>query len=255
MPEAIKQTMLEEQARLQVEDPDRARRIRDRLKDVMQMLRPRRFRRTPAGDVHAGGPTSSGGDGTDGPIIERIAGAGRRQSPGGSRGIGSALTQIDERSGESASEVFLILHLDPKWVTEAESEDFPLVNGNDKGLHDRAAALAGEDGVSASILLLNLEFRGYQAILATVNEWANPEGDDDKARVIETYTQEWVEQKMIEAVNGLRQLENGSSWTALNFDDALSPVALTAAFMADRYHTLREIKRQVGSMRRIDASA
>jgi hypothetical protein len=60
---------------------------------------------------------------------------------------------------------------------------------------------------------------------------------------------------MIEAVNGLRQLENGSTWTAVNFDDALSPVALTAAFMADRYHTLREVKRQVGGMRRAEASA
>lgn len=255
MPEAIKQTMLEEQARLQVEDPDRARRIRDRLKDVMHMLRPRRFRRMPTGDVLAGGPTSSGGDGSTGPVVERTPGSGRRQSTGGTRGIGAALTQVDERAGEPASEVFSILRLDPKWVNESESEDFPLVNGNGRGLHDRAAALAGEDGITASILLLNREFRGYQAILATVNEWANPDGDDDKAQLIETYTQEWVEQKMIEAVNGLRQLENGSTWTAVNFDDALSPVALTAAFMADRYHTLREVKRQVGGMRRSEATA
>jgi len=255
MPEAIKQTMLEEQARLQVEDPDRARRIRDRLKDVMQMLRPRRFRRMPTGDVLAGGPTPSGGDGSTGPVVERTPGTGRRQSSGGTRGIGAALTQVDEQAGEPASEVFSILRLDPKWVTESESEDFPLVNGNGKGLHDRAAALAGEDGITASILLLNREFRGYQAILATVNEWANADGDDDKAQLIETYTQEWVEQKMIEAVNGLRQLENGSTWTAVNFDDALSPVALTAAFMADRYHTLREVKRQVGGMRRSEATA
>jgi hypothetical protein len=60
---------------------------------------------------------------------------------------------------------------------------------------------------------------------------------------------------MIEAVNGLRQLENSSSWTAVNFDDALSPVSLTAAFMADRYHTLREVKRQVGAVRWADATA
>lgn len=60
---------------------------------------------------------------------------------------------------------------------------------------------------------------------------------------------------MIEAVNGLRQLENGSSWTAVIYGDALSPVSLTAAFMADRYHTLREVKRQVGSLRSTEASA
>ena len=73
--------------------------------------------------------------------------------------------------------------------------------------------------------------------------------------MIEIGTQEWVEQKMVEAVNGLRQLENGSTWTPSNFDDALSPVALTAAFMADRYHTLREVKRAVGGMRQERAAS
>jgi hypothetical protein len=86
-------------------------------------------------------------------------------------------------------------------------------------------------------------------MLSAVNEWANPDGDEDVTVKIETFAQEWIEQKMVEAVNGLRQLENGSTWTASNFDDALSPVALTAAFMADRYHTLREVKRQVGPLR------
>ncbi len=87
-----------------------------------------------------------------------------------------------------------------------------------------------------------------------MNEWANPDGDDEIAAKIETFAQEWVEQKMVEAVNGLRQLENGSTWTATNFDDALSPAALTAAFMADRYHTLREVKRQVGPLRQTVAT-
>lgn len=255
MPDPIKRTMLEEQARLQVEDPDRARRIRERLKDVMQMLRPRRFRRMLTGDVMAGGHPATGGDGSNGHVVERRPNAGTRQNAGATRGIGAVLTQIDDQAGEPATEVYSILRLEPKWVSESESDSFALVNGNGKGLHDRAAALAGEDGITAPILLLNRDFRGYQAILAAVNEWANPDGDNGKADVIETYTQEWVEQKMIEAVNGLRQLENGSSWTAVNFDDALSPVSLTAAFMADRYHTLREVKRQVGSLRSTEASA
>jgi hypothetical protein len=159
------------------------------------------------------------------------------------------LSQVDEVDGDAARETFSNLKLVPKWVDEREADNMPLVNGNGKGLHDRAAALVGPDGVSANILVLNRQFRGYQTILAAVNEWANPEGDDDKSALITQYTQEWVEQKMVEAVNGLRQLENGSSWTGTNFDDALSPVALTVAFMADRYHTLREVKRQIGSAR------
>lgn len=59
---------------------------------------------------------------------------------------------------------------------------------------------------------------------------------------------------MVEGMTGLRQLENGSAWTATNFDDALSPVALTAAFMADRYHTLREVRRQGCPLRRTPAA-
>jgi hypothetical protein len=66
---------------------------------------------------------------------------------------------------------------------------------------------------------------------------------------IEALVREWTEQKMIEAVEGLRQLENGKTWLTEHYDDALSPVALTAAFMADRYHTLREVKRAVGAFR------
>jgi|CXWK01.1.fsa_nt_gi hypothetical protein len=255
IPDAIQQAMLDEQAKLQTEDPDRAKRIRDRLKDVMSLLRPRRFRRNADGAVNASGPSATGGGDGAGGAVERVPGTGRRQPGSSARGIGALLTQLDDEAGEPANEVFTILRLDPRWISEREAEDFPIVNGNGKGLHDRAAALAGEDGVSAGILLLNRDFRGYQAILAAINEWANPDGDSDKATLIERYAQEWIEQKMIEAVHGLRQLENGSTWLVTHFDDALSPVALTAAFMADRYHTLREVKRQVGSVRTIEPKA
>jgi hypothetical protein len=130
-----------------------------------------------------------------------------------------------------------------------------IVNGNGNGLHDRAAALAGQDGRTAEVLLLNRDFRGYQTMVAAVNEWANAEGDDDKALKIETLVREWTEPKMIEAVEGLRQLENGRTWLTEHYDEALSPVALTVAFMADRYHTLREVKRAVGVLRQTGATA
>lgn len=254
VPDAITTAMLEEQARLQAEDPDRARRIQNRLRDVMALLRPRRFRRNPDGQQRATGPSTTGPGSGEGPTVERPTGSGRRKGPGTRRGIGAALSQLDDAEGEPASEIFSILALEPIWVTEAQAEGMALVNGNGVGLQDRAAALVGEDGLRSDTLLLNREFRGYQTILAALNEWANPEGDEAKAARIEQHVQEWVEQKMVEAVNGLRQLENGSTWTPAAFDGALSPVALTAAFMADRYHTLREVRRQVGSLRTPGAS-
>lgn len=254
MPERIKETMAEEQARLQEEDPDRARRIRDRLKDVMQLLRPRRFRRNEKGDHLASGPSATGSGGDAGESFERAIGPGRRRPTSGRRGIGAVLTQADATDGDAATEVFSLLSIHPQWVNESEADSFAIVNGDGKGLRDRAAALAGEDGATAGILLLNREFRGFQALVAAVSEWANSDGDEDVGIKIEALTQEWIEQKMVEAVNGLRQLENGSTWTGANFDDALSPVALTAAFMADRYHTLREVKRQVGPLRQASSA-
>ncbi len=254
LPDRIRQTMAEEQARLETEDPDRAKRIRDRLRAVMNLLRPRRFRQNPEGAVKARGEAIGAGPGK-GPVTEPTPGKEPKRGTrtGQGRGIGALLSHVDEQAGEPAEETTTILKLDPRWVTETESEDFAIVKGNRNGLHDRAAALAGTDGRTADILLLNRDFRGYQAILATTNAWANPEGDDTKAAKIESSTREWVEQKMVETVLGLRQLENGKTWITEHYDEAMSPVAMTAAFMSDRYHTLAEVRRAVGSLRQARA--
>jgi Histidine kinase-, DNA gyrase B-, and HSP90-like ATPase len=261
MPERIRQAMAEEQARLQAEDPDQERRIRERLRDVMHLLRPRRFRRKPQGTVRATDEVTGADDGAgpviDFPQVQTETRGPRTRSTGGARarGIGAILSELDDLNGQQATETTSTINLTANWVSEQQADGFTIVNGNANGLRDRAAALAGEDGRTAHILLLNREFRGYQAILAAVNEWANPEGDDDKIQKIEAVTREWVTQKMIEAVQGLRQLENGKTWITKHYDDALSPVALTAAFMADRYHTLAEVRRAAGALRQARRAA
>ncbi len=60
---------------------------------------------------------------------------------------------------------------------------------------------------------------------------------------------------MIEAVQEPRQLENGKTWITTHYDEGLSPVALTAAFMADRYQTLAEVKRAAGALRQTRRAA
>lgn len=146
LPERIKETMLEEQARLQAEDPDRLKRIRDRLKDVMHLLRPRRFRRSENGTELATGPTVTGPGSGTGPVVDKPVGPNATTASGTGRGLGAVLSQLDSEGGEQATEVMSIFRLEPQWVTEREAEGFPIVNGNTNGLHDRAAALAGEDG-------------------------------------------------------------------------------------------------------------
>jgi hypothetical protein len=246
--------MADEAGKLQEEDPDAAKRIRDRLREVMQLLRPRRFKPTEKGPVKASGESISGAGAGSGEMSERAVTSASRARSTSARGIGAVLSQIDD-DGAQSTEVTSILKLRPEWVTEQESDGYALVNGNDGGLHDRAAALVGEDGRTAAMLLMNRDFRGYQTILGAINEWANPEGDEMKTTKIEGLTREWINQKMIEAVQGLRQLENGNTWLTRQYNDALSPVALTAAFMADRYHTLREVKRSVGALRQTAEAA
>jgi hypothetical protein len=249
VPERIRETMAEEQARLEVEDPERVKRIRDRLREVMQLLRPRRFRRVQQGGTPAKTEVLGAGSGR-GVVQERPISPYQtktRRSRG--RGIGAALSELDPESVTSGQETSSTTDLVPQWITEDQAESITIVNGNGNGIRDRAAALAGEDGRTAGVLLLNRDFRGYQSMLAAMNDWANPEGDEDKMQLIEGFTQEWVEQKMLEAVQGLRQLENGRTWITEHYDAAFSPVSLTAAFMADRYHTLREVRRAVGSLR------
>jgi hypothetical protein len=251
MPEAIKITIEEERDKLQAEDPDRMKRIRERLREVMQLLRPRRFRRAQDGEPR-GGPDVVGAGSGGGTLVDMPVRHGTRRRRAGGRGIGAVLSDLDQ-DASPAQEEKTQRALEPIWVTEQQAETMSIVNGNGNGLHDRAAALAGQDGRTAEHLLLNLDFRGYRTMIAAVNDWANPEGDDNKAAKIETLVREWTEQKMIEAVEGLRQLENGRTWLTEHYDEALSPVALTAAFMADRYHTLREVKRAVGALRQMSA--
>jgi hypothetical protein len=250
LPQKIREIMAEEQARVEEEDPDRVKRIRDRLKDVMRLLRPRRFRKANDGQKRAKTEVLGSGDGAgqvqEPPTRQYTQTPAERKAK--ARGIGSLLADIDE-TGQMAVESTVSIELQPRWVSEEQAAGYSIVNGATNGIHDRAAALAGTDGRTAPILLLNRDFRGYQAILSAINDWANPEGDENKSAKISLAAEEWVEQKMIEAVQGLRQLENGRTWITQHYDDAMSPTALTVAFMADRYHTLSEVKRIAGSLR------
>lgn len=254
MPERIEEANREEANRLSEDDPDRARRIEGRLKDIYNLLKPRRFRRDPEGSSSGTGDVTGPGSDQGATVLVPI-GTGKRNKSKGPRGIGSVLEQAVADEGEAATEVYSFITLDVKWVTEKEAEGKTLVAGASGGLEDRAAALVGEDAASATTLFINSDFRGYQTILAAVNEFANPEGDEFKAQAIDDVTREWVQQKLIETVTGLRQLENSSTWLASSFDEALSPAALTAAFMADRYHTLQEVKRAAGKLKAAPTAA
>lgn len=247
-PEAIIKMMADEQSQLAVEDPERMKRISNRLKDVLAMLRPRRYRADPTGEQKASGRVTGAGSRGSTPSTQGSGGGGVTTSKKSRRGVGGVLADLDAE-GAIAIEIHSSVELDVQWVNEAQSDGLALVEGNGLGLKDRAAGLIGEAAASATTIALNRDFRGFQALLVEANKFANPEGDDLKAERIVTTCEEWVEQKIIEAVLSMRQLENGSSWMGEHLNAALSPVGLTAAFMADRWHTWNEIKRSIGKIR------
>lgn len=245
-PQPILDMMAEEQSRLSVEDPERLKRISKRLADVLSMLRPRRYKVTPTGDTKASGEVT--GSGSRGSAPSSRGGTGRTSSgTRPRRGVGALLADVDA-DGETSTEVYSDVQIEVNWVTEKQAEDMPFVEGNGLGLKDRAAGLVGPSAASAGIVALNRDFRGFQALIAEANKEKNPEGDDLKAQRIADVCEEWVEQKIMETVLSMRQLENGSSWMREHLDAALSPVGLTSAFMADRWHTWNEIKRALGKM-------
>ncbi|MBI1356119.1 MAG: hypothetical protein GC160_17400 [Acidobacteria bacterium] len=255
MPAAIRATIEEEHERLQEEDPDRAKRIQNRLREINALLRPRRFRPASDGPEFAGPDEAAGAGGSEGKSFTEGNRKGTTAPKPRPYGTASLLAEPDgEEDGQPSNPVYSSVGLDPQWVTVAEAEGSPLVKADDRGLEDRAAALAGTDGRTATILLLNSEFRGYQVLLSAINRDFNESGDDNLALKIEMLAKEWIEQKMIEAISGVRQLENGRTWTTDSYDSALSPASLTAVFMADRYHTLREVRAAIRSFGTRDSS-
>lgn len=146
----------------------------------------------------------------------------------------------------------LSLHADSKsaeWINPQA-----VVGGHD--VTDRAGALIGSDASSAGLLALNEDFRGFTRFVDEIDREMNPDGDDDLRKIIEAKCREYTLQKMLEAVLGVRQLENGNQWMANEIKDPLGPTALTTAFTADRYHTWQSVKRVVGSKaRNIQAGA
>lgn len=251
LPSRIRETINSEQARLEVDDPDRQKRIRNRLKDTFAMLRTPRFRAHDGGRARAGltSVVDAGGEGSGG--VSRSVGDGSRNGSARPRGLSDLLVEAIDEESLPAEPVFSIQELTVRWVSETDAADLALVESDGLGLRDRAAALVGIDGQKATEIAANVDFRMYQSVLASLLNEFNVEGDDEKSALITKTAREWFEQKLIETVIGIRMLENGGSWTPASLSAALDPRSLTAAFISDTFHTRAAIRqnlvKQLGS--------
>jgi hypothetical protein len=216
--------------------------VMKRIADMLKRLRPQRYRRQSGGPVRAGGEVGGAGNG-------RAEGDGTKRTsvsaPPTSAGDDALLALLDEEGEEAVDAQNPPLRMHAEWKSEDWINSQAVVGGHD--VTDRAAALIGASASTADLLALNEDFRGFTRFVDELDREMNPNGDDDLRQIIEMKCREYTLQKMLEAVLGVRQLENGNQWMANEIQDALGPTALTTAFMADRYHTWQSVKRVVGS--------
>lgn len=241
MPDAIKAVISEARDEA-LGDQDVTSEIMKRISEMLNRLKPQRYRRRVGGMSRASGPVPGAGSG-------RATGSGTtKPSPTGPpTGAGSdpLLGLLDDLGEEATEAKNPPLLIGAGWHTETEINSQAIVGEHD--VTDRAAALVGENASTADYLALNQEFRGFTRFVEEIDHEMNPAGDEDLTKLIEQKCREYTQQKMIEAVLGVRQLENANHWMANEIADALDPTALTTAFMADRFYTWQTIKRTVGS--------
>jgi hypothetical protein len=227
MPDEIQALMGEVTAGSRSSDHRQA--IRERLRQIKDLLKLSRYRRTPIGtatvdDSAVGGKARESGVITDG--------AGGRGGSGGRAGDIYALFLAAD--GDAAEEIVSDTTPDVVWISAADGTRTPPF------LEDRAAKYLFEKNP----LQINGDFRVFTDM---EERWCNLYSAMSGAKpVIRDVVREWFEQALVETVLGVQALHGSQEWTPKNMADALSEEALTSATM-QRYHVDVAVKRALGA--------
>ncbi len=207
--------------------------IRERLKQIRDLLKVSRYRRTPSGTATVDEPAVGGRPGeADAPREQSDS---KRGGRGGRAGDIYALFALAD--GEPGEEI--ISEFDPKvdWVSTENGKRIP------PDLEDRAAKYLVEE----NLLLINADFRVFRDMVdrwvklyeaAGVTAGVQPAAEDA--------VREWFEQALIESVIGMQSMRGSQEWSVEDIAKSLSQEALTTAVM-QRYHVDNSIRRALGS--------
>jgi hypothetical protein len=210
---------------------DHAQSIRERLRQIRDLLMFSRYRPTPDGDTLVSPEGASGGRSEA--SKDRSAGNGTSSGRGSRGGNIYSLFVLDDE-GNPAEQLLGGIEPSVQWVTVTDGT-------RDSGyLEDRAAKFLPEQ----NLLQINGDFRVFTDM---IKRWSNFYSEVPGAiSEITDVTREWFEQNLIEAVMGVQALKGSREWTADDSKQALSEEALTASIMP-RYHVDVAIKRTLGS--------
>lgn len=209
---------------------DHRQAIRERLRQIRELLKLSRYRRTPMGTATVDESTV-GGKARETETTRNGSG-GRAGGTGGRAGDIYALFLAAD--GDPADEVVSDTTPDVVWISASEGTRTPPF------LEDRAAKYLPEK----NLLQINADFR----VFADMEErWCNLYSAMGGAKsVIRDVVHEWFEQALIETVLGVQALHGSQEWTPKDMADALCEEALTAAIM-QRYHVDVAVKRALGA--------
>lgn len=207
--------------------------IRERLKQIRELIKLSRYRRTPSGTATIDEPTVGGKPRETDTTREH------RESKGGGRGgrAGDIYALFALADGEPGEEV--ISEFDPTvdWVSVENGKRIP------PDLEDRAAKYLVEE----NLLLINADFRVFRDMLDRwVKLYESAGVTSGVQAVAEDAVREWFEQALIESVIGVQSLRGSQEWSVEDIAKSLSQEALTTAVM-QRYHVDNSIRRALGS--------
>jgi hypothetical protein len=231
LPEEINDLMEEVTAGSTSRDHKQA--IKDRLKQIRDLFRISRYRRTPSGDLSVAQNTAGGEQDDENTTKEPRKGDSRKGHKGGRPGDIYALFAVEE--GEPGEEVLADIDPEVRWLSLEERTRQP------GDLEDRAAKYLADQNT----ILINADFRVFTDM---IDRWHERyyEVPGVTRSYIDEVVREWFEQALIETVLGVQALSGSQEWSSENIAKAWGEEALTAAVM-QRYHIHNNVKRVLGA--------
>jgi hypothetical protein len=212
-------------------EQDYKKAIQERLKQIRDLLRFKRFRPSRGGSVNV--------DPDQGMQDANQSYAGGQGGTGGQRGgkggrAGDIYALFAESGGQPADPVDSLNEPRVIWVTEADGTRISPY------LDNRSANFVPQQ----NLLTINADFRVFADMAERWSYvYASVPGSDG---VVKAVVYEWFTQQLIETVMSAMALKNTGNWSIQELEKLWSEEALTAAVLP-RWHIDQNIKRSLGS--------
>lgn len=228
MPDAIKQ--LQDEISSRGSEKDHKKAIRERLRQIQDLLRFQRFKPAENGRV-----TVDPEDPAPGGMHEHQERHTSRDAPtGGSGGKAGALYAMFAVAGVvDAKPIDAFTEPSTRWVSVKDQTRDPLDMEGRAGKFIRAQ----------NLLIINADFRVFTDM---VDRWAYVyQSTPGAAPVVREVVHEWFEQQLVEVVMSAQALKDAESWSSHELETLCDEAALSAAVLP-RWHIEQNVKRSLG---------